>query len=50
MTNSINLPWAISEKYIKRYGETWANLDFTFEEKISADELREILAIIEKKK
>ena len=40
MTNSINLPWAISEKYIKRYGETWANLDFTFEEKISADNFK----------
>ena len=40
MTNSINQPWAISEKYIKRYGETWANLDFTFEEKISADNFK----------
>lgn len=35
MTNSINQPWAISEKYVTRYGETWANMDFEFESKIS---------------
>lgn len=40
MTNSINQPWAISENYIKRYGETWAKLDFVFEEKISADNFK----------
>jgi hypothetical protein len=40
MTNSINQPWAISEKYVKRYGETWANLDFVFESKISADNFK----------
>ena len=40
MTRSINQPWAISEKYIKRYGETWANLDFEFESKISAENFK----------
>ena len=40
MTNSINQPWAISEKYVKRYGETWANLDFEVESKISAENFK----------
>jgi hypothetical protein len=40
MTNSINQPWAISEKYVNRYGETWANLDFIFETKISAENFK----------
>lgn len=40
MTTSINQPWAISEKFIKRYGETWANIDFVFEPKISADNFK----------
>lgn len=35
MTNSINQPWAISEKFVARYGETWANMDFEIESKIS---------------
>jgi hypothetical protein len=35
MTNSINRPWAISEKFINRYGETWANMDFEIESKLS---------------
>ena len=34
MLKSINQPWAISEKYANRYGETWTNLDFIFEDKI----------------
>ena len=40
MTNSINQPWAITEKYINRYGETWANLDFVIESKISAENFK----------
>ena len=28
MAGSINQPWGISEKAIKRYGKTWANIDF----------------------
>ena len=37
MTTSINQPWAISDKMRTRYGNTWADLDFTFEPKISAE-------------
>lgn len=37
MNGSINHPWAISDKFRRRYGETWANLDFVFLEKISKD-------------
>ena len=33
MLKSINQPWAISEKYVNRYGTTWTNLDFVFEDK-----------------
>lgn len=41
MTNSINHPWGISEKYVNRYGELWANLDFVFASKISNDLFKE---------
>ena len=34
MLKSINQPWAISDKYANRYGNTWTNLDFVFEDKI----------------
>lgn len=40
MTNSINQPWAISEKYRTRYGNTWSDLDFVVESKISADNFK----------
>ena len=40
MTTSINQPWAISDKYRNRYGNTWADLDFTFESKISAENFK----------
>ena len=40
MTNSINHPWAISDKFIQKYGETWANIDFVFEDKISAENFK----------
>ena len=40
MLKSINQPWAISEKYANRYGETWTKLDFVFEDKISADNFK----------
>ena len=40
MLKSINQPWAISEKYSNRYGTTWTNLDFVFEEKISAENFK----------
>jgi hypothetical protein len=41
MTTSINQPWAISDKMRNRYGNTWADLDFTFEPKISAEIFQE---------
>jgi len=40
MTTSINQPWAISDKFRTRYGNTWADLDFIIEEKISAENFR----------
>jgi hypothetical protein len=41
MTHSINQPWAISDKFRARYGEVWADLDFVFNEKISAQVFKE---------
>lgn len=40
MLKSINQPWAISEKYATRYGETWTKLDFIFEDKISEENFK----------
>ena len=40
MTNSINQPWAISEKFVTRYGKTWATIDFVVNSKISADNFK----------
>jgi hypothetical protein len=40
MLKSVNQPWAISEKYANRYGETWTKMDFIFEDKISADNFK----------
>lgn len=37
---SINHPWAVSDKYRNRYGDTWADLDFVFQEKISEENFR----------
>lgn len=37
---SINQPWGISEKYAQRYGALWTNLDFVFNDKISADNFK----------
>jgi hypothetical protein len=40
MLKSINQPWAISEKYANRYGETWTKIDFVFEDKISEENFK----------
>lgn len=40
MTNSINQPWAISDEFRTRYGNTWADLDFIVEAKIFADNFK----------
>jgi hypothetical protein len=47
ITNSINQPWAISDKIRNRYGSTWADIDFTFNEKISQETFREDPMMIE---
>jgi hypothetical protein len=41
MTHSINQPWAITDKFRKKYGDTWADLDFVFNDKISAEVFKE---------
>ena len=40
MRNSINQPWAISEKYSNRYGELWTNLDFQINEQITTKQFK----------
>lgn len=40
-THSVNQPWAISDKIRNRYGSTWADIDFVFNEKISEEVFRE---------
>jgi hypothetical protein len=30
--NSVNQPWAISNKYREKYGNTWAEIDFEFKD------------------
>lgn len=40
MTKSINQPWAISYEHQTRYGQLWADLDFIFENKISAENFK----------
>jgi len=39
-TTSINHPWGVSDKFRTRYGNTWADLDFVFEAKISAENFK----------
>tara|TARA_R110000751_G_scaffold37524_1_gene90900 strand:- start:1786 stop:2178 length:393 start_codon:yes stop_codon:yes gene_type:complete len=33
--SSINQPWAISDKFISKYGNIWAEMDFKFNEKLT---------------
>jgi hypothetical protein len=40
MTTSINHPWAISDKFRKRYGTTWSEIDFVFHSKISKENFK----------
>ena len=40
MTTSINQPWAISDKFRKRYGTVWSEIDFVFQAKISKENFR----------
>jgi hypothetical protein len=41
MINSVNHPWGISDKSRKRYGDIWADIDFVFADKISAESFKE---------
>jgi len=41
MIKSINHPWGISDKMRKRYGDTWADIDFIFADKISEEAFKE---------
>ena len=41
MINSVNHPWGISDKMRKRYGDTWADIDFVFADKISEESFKE---------
>lgn len=41
MIKSVNHPWGISDKIRNRYGNTWADIDFIFQDKISAEVFKE---------
>jgi len=43
MTNSINHPWGISEKMRVKMGETWADMDFEINNRLSQHNMRENL-------
>jgi hypothetical protein len=40
MKQSINHPWAITEKHVSRYGDLWATLDFEFNDKITTEQFK----------
>ena len=41
MIKSVNHPWGISDKIRNRYGNTWADIDFVFQDKMSAEVFKE---------
>jgi hypothetical protein len=43
MTNSINHPWGISKKMRDRMGQTWADMDFEINPRLSNHNMREDL-------
>jgi len=43
MTNSINHPWGISKKMRDRMGDTWADMDFNINPRLSAINMKERL-------
>ena len=43
MTNSINHPWGISQKMREKMGETWADMDFEINPRLSTHNMREDL-------
>jgi len=43
MTSSINHPWGISKKMREKMGETWADMDFSINPRLSTHNMREDL-------
>jgi hypothetical protein len=41
MIKSVNHPWGISDKKRKQLGDTWADIDFVFQNKMSAEVFKE---------
>jgi hypothetical protein len=41
MIKSVNHPWGISDKKRKQLGNTWADIDFVFQDKMSAENFKE---------
>ena len=41
MIKSVNHPWGISDKKRKQLGDTWADIDFIFQDKMSAENFKE---------
>ena len=41
MIKSVNHPWGISDKKRKQLGNTWADIDFIFQDKMSAENFKE---------
>ena len=41
MIKSVNHPWGISDKKRKKLGDTWADIDFVFQDKMSAENFKE---------
>ena len=41
MIKSVNHPWVISDKKRKQLGDTWADIDFIFQDKMSAENFKE---------
>ena len=40
MIKSVNHSWGVSSKFRQRFGDTWADIDFYFADKISEDRFR----------
>ena len=43
MTNSINHPWGISQKMREKMGQTWSDMDFEINPRLSTHNMREDL-------
>jgi hypothetical protein len=43
MTSSINHPWGISKKMRERMGNTWADIDFEINQRLSQHNMKEAL-------